>query len=259
MKTLIIALCLSLISLSASADDKVIRIGTQGDYPPFTFLDAKGTLSGFDVDIGNALCQQMKVKCKWVVQAWDGIIPGLIAHKYDAIMSSMSITPERAKAVLFSDPYYSNKLQFVGEDSKPFSPTKKTADGKVELIKANLQGKAIGTERATLGSQWLKQNLDGVVTVKLYDSLQEAFLDLKAGRINGILADKYPSYAWLKTPAGKGFAFMGDPVYSKDKIGIALRKNETDLAKQFNDAIKAIVANGVYKKVNAKYFPFSIY
>lgn len=116
LKGLAIA-CVAVFAVStgeAQAGDK-IRIGTEGAYPPFNFVDNNGELQGFDVDIAKALCASMKAECTYVKQDWDGIIPALKKRKFDAIIASMSITDERKKAVDFSEPYYTNKLQFVGK------------------------------------------------------------------------------------------------------------------------------------------------
>ena len=235
------------IAGAANAQD-VIRMGTEGAYPPFNYINKDGSVGGFDIDVGNALCQQMQVKCVWVTQAWDGIIPALLAHKFDTIVASMSITPEREKAVSFTNPYSSNKLQFVGPKAHPFEPTA-----------AAMKGMTVGAQRATIAAQWLDQHMKGVVDVKLYDTQENANLDLANGRLNAILADKYVTYNWLKSKEGQAYEFMGQPVYSGDKIGIAVRKGDNALREKLNKALAAIIADGTYKKINDKYFPFSIY
>ncbi len=231
---------------SAFAGDK-IKIATEGAYAPFNMVDASGDLVGFDVDIAKALCAQMKADCEIVAQDWDGIIPGLRAKKYDAIVASMSITEERMRVVDFSEKYYSNLLAFVSADGS-----------NIETTKAGLKGKNVGAQRATIAGQYLEDNLGDVVNVKLYDTQDNAYLDLKAGRLDALLSDKLPAYDWLRTDEGNGYAFTGDAIDIKDQIGIAVRKGD-DLKGKFSDAIKAIVADGTYEKINAKYFPFSIY
>ncbi|MGD8429102.1 MAG: ABC transporter substrate-binding protein [Ectothiorhodospiraceae bacterium] len=223
-----------------------IRIATEGAYPPFNFIDESGDVKGFDVDIARALCDEMDADCKIVTQDWDGIIPGLLAGKYDAIIASMSITPERQKAVTFSAPYYSNKLQFIAPKDSSFDPN------------ADLSGKTIGAQRATISAQWLKENTSGV-NIKLYDTQENAFLDLESGRLDAILADKYVSYEWLKSDEGQDYEFKGKPVYDDDKIAIAVRKGNDELADRFSEAIESIRENGTYQKINSKYFPFDIY
>ncbi|MCW5699808.1 MAG: transporter substrate-binding domain-containing protein, partial [Rhodospirillales bacterium] len=122
-KLIIAATVAGLLAGTASAAD-TIRIGTEGAYPPFNQIDENGKLIGFDIDIAKALCEKMQAECAFVTQDWDGIIPGLLAKKYDAIIASMSITEERKQAVAFTDKYYSNKLRFVAKDGSDFDPAK---------------------------------------------------------------------------------------------------------------------------------------
>ncbi|MBT3359340.1 MAG: ABC transporter substrate-binding protein [Rhodospirillales bacterium] len=244
-KFAIIVAAAMLVSGAAVAGDKV-RMGTEGAYPPFNQIDPSGKLTGFDVDIGNALCEQMKADCTWVTQDWDGIIPGLLAKKYDTIIASMSITDERKQAVDFTERYYSNSLRYVAKKGSNLDISK-------------LDGKAVGAQRATIAGQYLEDNLAGKVEMKLYDTQENAYIDLAAGRTDAILADMLVNYEWLQSDAGKGFEFVGESFNRSDVIGIAIRKGEDDLRKKLNSALKAIIANGTYAKINAKYFPFSIY
>ncbi|MBB4820239.1 polar amino acid transport system substrate-binding protein [Pseudomonas alcaligenes] len=231
---------------SAVAADK-LKIGTEGAYPPFNLIDASGQVGGFDVEIAQALCAKMKAECEVVTSDWDGIIPALNAKKFDFLAASMSITEERKQAVDFTDAYYTNKLQFIAP---------KDADFKTD--KASLKGKVIGAQRATIAGTWLEDNMADVVDIKLYDTQENAYLDLSSGRLDGVLADKFVNWEWLKSDAGKGFEFKGEPVFDNDKIAIAVRKGDP-LREKLNAALKEIVADGTYKKINDKYFPFSIY
>ncbi|NBF01762.1 transporter substrate-binding domain-containing protein [Pseudomonas sp. Fl5BN2] len=236
------------LAFSASAAAETLKMGIEAAYPPFNNKDASGQVVGFDKDIGDALCAKMKVECSVVTSDWDGIIPALNAKKFDFLISSMSITDERKQAVDFTDPYYSNKLQFIAPKSK--------ADFKTD--KAYLKGKVIGAQRATLSGTWLEDQMGDDITIKLYDTQENAYLDLTSGRLDAILADKYVNYEWLKSEAGKPYEFKGEPVEESDKIGIAVRKGDPIRAK-LNAALKEIVADGTYKKINDKYFPFNIY
>ena len=231
---------------AATAGDK-IRIATEGAYAPFNMVDSNGELIGFDVEIANALCEEMKADCEIVAQDWDGIIPGLRARKYDAIIASMSITEERLRVVDFSEKYYSNVLAFVTPEGSEIKTTKE-----------GLKGLTVGAQRATIAGQYLEDNLSDVVSVKLYDTQDNAYLDLAAGRLDVLLSDKFPAYDWLRTDDGKGFAFNGEDIDINDEIGIAVRKGDA-LKDKFSAAIKGIVANGKYAEINEKYFPFSIY
>lgn len=229
----------------AGAQEKTIKIATEGAYPPFNAKDSSGALIGFDVDIAQALCDEMKAKCEIVAQDWDGIIPGLEAKKYDAISASMSITDERKEKVDFTDPYYSNYLRIVA----------KKGSGITGLD--SLKGKTVGAQRSTVAATYAEDNLGRSSTVKLYDTQTAAYSDLEAGRLDGLLSDVYPAFDWLKDKSD--YEFVGDKIDINDKIGIAVRKGDTELQSAFNKALKAIRDNGTYAKINEKYFPFDIF
>ena len=237
----------TLLALGQAVAAEKLRIGTEGAYPPFNLIDASGQVVGFDVEIGQALCAKMKVECEVVTSTWEGIIPALNTRKFDFLIASMSITEERKRAVDFTDPYYTNKLQFVAPKSVDF-----------KTDKDSLKGKKIGAQRATIAGKWLADNLGKLVDVRFYDTQENAYLDLASGRLDGILADTFVQWEWLKSDAGQNFEFKGEPVFDNDKIGIAVRKGDP-LRERLNQALKEIVADGTYEKINAKYFPFSIY
>ena len=239
------AVSLALAGPAAQAQDLSIKIATEGAYPPFNETDASGKLIGFDVDIANALCKEMKATCEIVGQDWDGIIPGLVAKKYDAIIASMSITDERKQTVDFTDRYYSNYLHLVAKKGSDISGVD------------SLSGKTVGAQRATVAAQWAEDNLGRDATVKLYDTQTAAYSDLEAGRLDALASDVYPAFDWLKDKSD--YEFVGDRIDINDVIGIAVRKGEDDLRKKFNAALKAIRENGTYAKINEKYFPFDIY
>jgi len=242
----VIAAAFAAVLAASAASAQTLKIGSEGAYPPFNTKDTSGNIIGFDIDIANALCAEMKVECTIVGQDWDGMIPALQNKKFDAIVASMSITEERLKAVNFTDPYYSNKLQYVG---------KKGVD--LDISAEAMKGKSIGAQRATIAAEWLEANVPGA-DVKLYDTQENAWLDLEAGRVDAVLADGFLSYDWLQSDTGKNFEFKGEPVFDDDKIGIAVRKDDTELLAKLNTALKTIMDNGTYDKINEKYFPFSI-
>ena len=230
----------------AVAADK-LRIGTEGAYPPFNEIDNTGTAIGFDLDIAHALCEKMGAQCSVVTSDWDGIIPALNTRRFDFLVASMSITEERKRAVDFTEPYYTNKLQFVAPKKSDF-----------EVDKDYLKRKTIGAQRATIAGQWLEENLGDIVSIRLYDTQENAYLDMASGRIDGVLADVFVQYEWLESDAGADFEFKGEPVFDDDQIGIAVRKGDP-LRERLNKALAEIVEDGTYEKINAKYFPFSIY
>lgn len=243
---LLAALAAVLLGGQAIAAEK-LRIGTEGAYPPFNEIDNTGAAVGFDLDIAHALCEKMGAECSVVTSDWDGIIPALNTRRFDFLVASMSITEERQRAVDFTNPYYTNKLQFVAPKKSDF-----------EADKDYLKGKTIGAQRATIAGQWLEENLGDLVSIRLYDTQENAYLDMASGRIDGVLADVFVQYEWLQSDAGADFEFKGEPVFDDDKIGIAVRKGDP-LRERLNEALQAIVDDGTYEKINAKYFPFSIY
>ncbi len=244
------AAALALGAGAAHAEMKTVRIGTEGAYPPFNSVDSTGKLVGFDIDIANALCAKMKVECTFVAQDWDGIIPALLAKKYDAIVASMSITDERKEKVAFTNPYYLTPGNFMAPKD-----TKIT-----DITPAALKGKTIGAQSSTTGATYLEDKYKDS-DIKLYPTQDEANADLAAGRLDAVLADKFVLYEWLeKTDAGKCCKFVGPDLkdVNPQGTGIAVRKEDNELREMLNKAIAEIVADGTYQKINAKYFPFPI-
>jgi len=237
----------------ASAEMKKVLIGTEGAYPPFNYIDSDGKLVGFDVDIAKALCKAANFDCEFVVQDWDGIIPGLLAKKYDAIIASMSITEERKQKVDFTDKYYNTPAKFVAKEG-----------ANIEISKEGLKGKSVGVQRATIHENFLRDNFGDVIDIRAYATQDEANMDLVSGRVDLVLADSVAlDEGFLKTDAGKGFAFTGpgfsDPRWFGDGAGIAVRKGEDDLREALNKAIKQIRTDGTYASINGKYFDFDVY
>ena len=236
---------------SSFAADKII-IGTEGAYPPFNNLEADGSLTGFDIDIAKALCAEMKAECTFVTQDWDGIIPALQAKKFDAIVASMSITPERKQKVDFTDKYY---------NTPPAIAVAKDSDIK-EATEEGLAGKTIGAQSSTTHSNYAEAHLKKS-ELKLYPTTEEYKLDLANGRIDGVIDDIVVLSEWVKTQDGACCKVLStlpiDRVINGEGAGIAVRKGDDALREKFNKAIAAIRANGVYQKINAKYFPFDVY
>lgn len=241
------------LALGAHAQDlKKIKLGVEGAYPPFSEVGIDGKLKGFDIDIANALCEQMKVDCSMVQQDFDGMIPSLNARKIDAIIASMSITEERRKSVEFSDKYYHTPARLIVK-----------AGSNLTISAEGLKGKRIGVQRTTTNDRFATATFTQSEIVR-YGKQDEAFLDMGAGRLDAALVDSVAASAgFLKTPGGKGFVFAGpvyfDPKYFGFGAGIAVRKSDTELRDRFNQAITAIRANGVYKKIQDKYFDFDVY
>lgn len=226
------------------------RIATEGTYPPWSFKDAQGTLQGWDVDIAHALCEKLKAKCEVVAQDWDGIIPGLMARKYDMIVASMAITEQRRQRVDFSDKYKETISRFVARKGVPD-----------DVSPAALKGKSVGVQRGSIQANYLSQNYKES-DLKFYDTPQAAELDLVAGRVDYILGNMVTYFVgFMKTVEAKNYAFVGPNLQGGllgDGNGIAVRKGDADLLAKVNAALAAIRADGSYDRITAKYFPFKL-
>ena len=249
-----VAAALALTAGAATAKDWTkIRIGVEGAYPPFSSVTPEGKLEGFDIDIAMALCEEMGAECELVQQDWDGIIPALLAKKYDAIIASMSITEERKKKVAFTNKYYQTPAKFV---------RKKGSD--IEIDPDSMKGKTVGVQRATTHDNFISGEFGDAVDIKRYATQDEAYMDAVAGRVDLLLADSVAmDDGFLKTDAGADFEFVGpdynDPKYFGEGSGIAVRKEDADLVEKLNAAIDAIRASGKYKEIQDKYFEFDVY
>lgn len=249
-------LCASLGALpfaaAQAAEGPTLRIATEGAYPPFNFFTADGQLGGFDIEIGRALCAQMKAKCDFVAQDWDGIIPALLADKYDLIIASMFITEERKQKVAFTNPYQKSAMSFVvpkDSDLKDFSPK-------------GLAGKTIGAQGSTTQGDYLSAMFPDS-DVRLYPTQDAVNLDLASGRLDAQVGDMIPMLEWTqKSEDGACCRLAGAPIseakYVGEGVGIALRKEDAALRDQLNQALAAIIADGTYKTINDKYFSVNL-
>jgi polar amino acid transport system substrate-binding protein len=237
---------------SAAGDWSKIRIGTEGAAAPFNYHDASGRLRGFDIDIAQALCDRIGAKCEFIAVQFDGIILALQNNQIDAIATSMSITEKRKKVVDFTDRYFTNYRRFLScqgrlaEDTSP----------------AGMKGRAIGTQGGTAADDYLEAFYKDA-EIRTYKTMDDAYQDIAAGRLDAVLSSEAHSYGFMQTAAGKTCKLVGERLVN-DKIfgsgvGIALRKTDTDLRDKLNAALKQILADGTYEAINKKYFPFSIY
>lgn len=217
-----------------------LRIATEGAYPPFNDMTADGQLVGFDVDVMQAVCEEMQAQCTFVAQDWDGIIPGLLNQKYDAIIAGMSITDERAKQVDFSQPYFKNTLVWLTKKDGKFDPN---------AIKNNV----LGGQRSTTAANYITDRFDGKEgnRVQLYDSYINAYLDTKAGRNEAVMAEKVSANDWLKT--NPDFALVGEEIDNDDNIAIAVRRGDP-LREDINQALNQLVATGKLAQIEARHF-----
>jgi len=255
---------LALSTFAAHAED-TIKFGIAAEpYPPFTSPDASGKWVGWEVDLMDAVCAEMKAKCEIVPVAWDGIIPALQAKKFDVIWSSMSITAKRQEQIDFTDKYYQTPAVLIGPKSDtskvgivddPANPGKKILDA------ATVKGKTVGAQIQTIHADYVKKYLTDS-DVKLYDTQDNCNADLVAGRIDYIIADSIALDAFMKSDQGKDMEVKAtvpsNPIFGNG-VGGGLRKGDTALKDKLNAALKAVHASGKYDEITKKYFTFDIY
>ena len=247
MKKILLTTVATAFAATAFAAD--INICVEGAYPPFSETAEDGTVVGFDIDIANALCDEMGKSCEMVKVDWDGIIPALLEKKCDAIIASMSITPERQEVIAFSGKYYNSPNMFVAKEG---------------AMLADVASMKVGVQRGTIHQDFMEKKYPDV-ELSLYGTQDEALLDLTSGRVDAVIGDAIQiGEGFLATDAGAGFAFienqdMTDPEIHGEGAGVGVRQEDQALADEFTAAIAAIRANGKYKEINDKYFDVDIY
>lgn len=241
MKKILLASLIGLASFNAAAQEE-IKFAMEATYAPFEYMDENNQIQGFDVDLANALCEEMKATCTFHNQAFDSLIPALKFKRYDAAISAMDITEARLQQVNFSDAYYDNSAAFISIEGK-------VAD------QAELEGKRIGVQNGSTHQSYLLKQLPGVTAVP-YSSYQDAFIDMKNGRIDSVFGDTAVVAEWFKKQ--DNLTYVGDQVtnqeYFGNGFGIAVNKSNPELVAQLNTALAAVKANGEYDKIFNKYF-----
>lgn len=242
---------LLLSTASASAE---VRFGIMNEaYPPFFTKDATGAWIGWEIELMDAVCAEMKETCAIVDMSWDGLIPGLQSKKFDVIWSSMSITDERKKTIAFTDRYYNTPSKLIGAQ-----------DGKGGTASEDIADKTIGIQVSTIQSDYYKKYYASVASEKTYATLDEAFQDLAVGRIDYVFGDSIPLMTFLQSDFGKGCCedkgnVKDDPEVLGQGIGGGLRKEDTELLAKLNAAIAAVRASGKYAEISGKFFDFDPY
>lgn len=248
-------LAASSFALCAQGDAREITIAMDATYPPFEYTDASGKMIGFEVDLANALCQEIKMKCKLVNVGWDALIPGLLSKKHDALMTSMNITAERKNAVDFSIPYYRMQNRFIAKKGT-----------NITISKEGLRGKTIAVQRATAQDHFVTEQFGDVANVVRYAGANEPYLDLLNGRADlhfGFIVQINDGFL-SKDGNDKTFGFIGPTYTGQDNkqlgegVAIALRKNNDAMRESFNTGLRALKAKGIFKQINDKYFPFDL-
>lgn len=252
---ILIGAMVALSGMAARADE-AIKFGVAAEpYPPFSSKDASGKWVGFEIDLMDAVCAQMKAKCSIFETAWDGIIPALQAGKFDVIWSSMLITDKRKEVIDFTDKYYHTPAEIIGPKSE---------DIKIDFNNPDsLKGKVVGVQTNTAHYRFISKYFPSA-TLKIYDTQDNSNADLVAGRLDLEMADAVVLNEFMKTDQGKDLEVkamtpMTDTVVFGYGVGGGVRKTDQALKARLNAAIAAIRADGTYDKIAKKYFDFNIY
>ena len=213
-----------------------IKIATEGAFPPFNVLTGK-TLGGFEVDLANALAKQMGLKVSWVTAPFDGLLIGLQQNRYDFVIASHGITPERAKAVDFSQPHYCTGGAIV---TRPGGPTTAAA----------LKGQKVGVQ---VGTSYLTsvRKVAGIGEIKTYPKDTDVMAALMVGRVNAWVSDRFVGLEAVK--AQKGKLVQGDLLF-KEQIAMAVKKGNSGLLKELNAALSRALSDGTYARISNTYF-----
>jgi polar amino acid transport system substrate-binding protein len=250
MMVLLVLLLGAVLASPASAEDLAmvkkkgeIRMAMSGQYPPFNFVDENNKLTGFDVEMGQEVAKRIGVKGVPLSTAWDGIIAGLLANKYELICGSMAITAERLKSIDFTDPYYRSGAQLFVKKGSPIKSVK------------DLNGKKVGTTLGTTYEKWVRANITGA-DVRTYKGVPDMILEINTGRIDGFITDKIVGALAIKKK-GAPISLAGDLLY-EEKMGIALRQNNPDLKTAMNEALAAMKKDGTYHRISMKWLGIDV-
>ena len=228
-----------------------ITIATEGAFPPFNYLDRKGLPAGFEMELAQEACQRIKAECEFVALKWDELIPGLLDKKFDIVMSSMEVTRERRQRMGLSRRYYLSPGAFIAPKGAPY-------DGPPSL----LRNKRIGIVRDSMHADWADKSFRRSAQLKRYASIQEALAGLASDEVDAVFGDKAQLWLWSQKPAGKCCELVGQDIKDTQTLGVGvaagLRKEDAKLREALNKAFGEMMADGTYKKISDKYFPFAL-
>ena len=228
-----------------------LRVAVDAPYPPFAMVDKRGNLSGFDVDIANALCAELKRTCVVKAVPFDDIIPGIVAGNIDIGIAGMGVTEERLRHVDFTDKYFRSLTIYIERKGAVHS-----------LTPEGLKGLRIGAQAGTMQEKYLRANFNATSTIVTEPNHDAVLTMLSKGELDLVLVDGLAGYAFLKTEAGDGLETVGGPLESADIMDsscIAVSKKQPELRESINKAIQDLRRSGEYGKINRKYFDFNVY
>ncbi|GAA5335762.1 MULTISPECIES: ABC transporter substrate-binding protein [Thermus] len=216
-----------------------IRIGTEGAFPPFNYFDEKNQLTGFEVELGNAIAKKLGLKPVWITQAFDSLLIQLNQGRFDFVIASHGITEERAKAVDFTNPHYCTGGVIVSRKGGP-----KTAK--------DLQGKVVGVQ---IGTTYMEaaQKIPGVKQVRTYQKDPDALQDLLAGRLDAWITDRFVAKEAIKERKLENTLQLGELVF-QERVAMAVAKGNKSLLNALNNALSELMKDGTYAQISKKWF-----
>lgn len=228
-----------------------VTVATEAAYPPFNYLDRKGLPAGFEMDIAQEACMRMKAECEFVVAKWDDLVPGLLDKKFDIVMSSLEVTPERRRRLGMSRRYYLSPGAFIAKKGAPY-------DGPPSL----LRNKKIGIQKNSMHADWADKSFRRSAQLKRYASVKDELAALAADEVDAVFGDKVELWLWSQKPEGKCCELIGQDIKDTQTLGIGvsagLRREDIKLREAFNKALGEMMSDGTYRKLNEKYFPFTL-
>lgn len=248
------ALAFAVLFSGPAMAEEPLKLAVDIPFEPFEYRLPDGTLAGFEIDLGNEVCRRIERQCEWVVQSWDGIIPGLMARKYDAIMSSMAITPERRQQVLFSEPYYSNPSVWVSRRGEEVDTEEREA----------LEGLTVGVQRGTIRDRYITDLYGDIMDVKRYATGEDLALDVESGRLDTAFMYYPLALSTLGVDQEDSKVVRISPLIREPKeyfgygVAVAFRPRDEALAAQFNEALEEIKQDGTYDRLMRKYVDYDI-
>jgi len=234
---------------STAGATESLRFGVEAEYPPFEYKLPSGELAGIDIDIGNAVCAKLQIKCTWVETPFDAMISALISRKFDVINSAMWSTEQRRKQIDFTSVIYVTPARLLARADSHLLPTAES-----------LKGKRVGVPVGDTSSDYAMVHwASHGVNVVSYPSQEAIWADLQAGRIDASIESQMTAQAgFLDKPEGKGFAFLGaplvDPKVFGDGVALGLRKQDQALRTRLNRALAELKKDGTLDKITQRYF-----
>jgi ABC-type amino acid transport substrate-binding protein len=228
-----------------------VTVATEGAYPPFNYLDRKGLPAGFEMDVAQEACMRMNAECEFVAVKWDDLVPGLLDKKFDIVMSSLEVNNERRRRLGLSRRYYLSPGTFVAAKGQPF-------DGPPTL----LRNRKLGVQKDSTHADWLDKSFRRSAQIKRYPTVKDALAALVRDEVDAVFGDKVQLWLWAQKPEGACCELMGQDIKDTQTLGVGvsagLRREDIKLRDAFNKALAEMIGDGTYRKLNDKYFPFSL-